>query len=766
MLFAVLSSFIVALLLFTIGPKFFSKIKMLPTILPLGLFAYFLSFIPKINEGNSISFVYEWVPSLNVNLDFYVDGLGLLFGLVITGIGSLVYFYSSYYLKNNAKILRFYCYLSIFMGAMVGLVLSNNLISLFIFWELTSISSFFLIGFNNEEKASRKSALTALAITGFGGMALLTFAIIGGAATGTYSIQEMLNSPEVFSSGFTSYLLLIFIFLAAFTKSAQFPFHFWLPGAMKAPTPVSTYLHSATMVKAGVYLLLRFTPHFTANDYWHSFLIIFGGITMLYAAFHTLFRTDLKAILAYSTIGALGILVFLIGLGTNYAITAALIFIVVHALYKAALFLITGIIDHQTKTRDVTKLRGLFKLMIPVGIAGIIAAISSAGIPPTIGFIGKDLIYESTLHYSSYSTLLTVVAVATNVLMVFAGFIVGLKPFIGKTPESFQNVKMPSIILWFPPLLLSICSLLFGIFPSIISESLISNTLSGLHITDLPKVKLWHGFNFILLLSLITLALGSLIYIFWKQKHTKENWIAKFEFLSPKSILEKFSSLFESFGYYYTRFFQNGYLRNYVLVLVLVFTCTLAYHVLLTPASYIHPSELLEVSWSDIAIFSMMLLAIFFSVFSKSRLAAVAGLGIVGYCMCFIFVFYSAPDLAMTQFTIDTLTVILFVLVLYRLPKYLNMSNIRNRIRDGVLALGLGFLISFLILEILNEKPIKNVSEFYTDNAYVMAKGKNIVNVILVDFRGFDTFIEVIVLSIAAIGVFGLLKLYLKRNEK
>lgn len=766
MLIAVLSSFIIGLSLFIVGPKNFEKAKWLPSLLPLGLFIYFSSFIPSISSGETHAFSYNWVPSLGVNLNFLLDGLALLFALVITGIGALVFFYSSNYLKTHPRLLRFYCYLSIFMGAMIGLVLSSNIISLFIFWELTSISSFFLIGFNNEEKASRKSALTALAVTGLGGMALLAFAIISGVSTGTFEIQEMLNNPELFTSGNTSMLLLSFIFVAAFTKSAQFPFHFWLPGAMRAPTPVSTYLHSATMVKAGVYLLLRFSPHFAANIIWHEVLIVIGSITMIYAAIHTLFRTDLKGILAYSTIAALGILVFLIGIGTNYALTAALVFIIVHALYKAALFLITGILDHQTGTRDITKLRGLFKFMIPVGIAGIISAISSAGVPPCIGFIGKDLIYESTLHADSSQTLLTSIAVVTNILMVFAGFLVGIKPFIGKSNPNLDTVKMPSAVLWIPPLLLATFSLIFGLFPGLFADNIITPALTNLSVIDLPKVKLWHGFNFILALSLLTLLFGTLVYLFWKQKHEKERWIAKFEFISPKSILGKFVVLSERASYHYTRFFQNGYLRNYVLVLVIVFAATLGYHVIFTPTSYIHPSELLDVNVSDISIVGIMLFAIIFSVFSRSRLAAIAGLGIVGYCMCFIFVYYSAPDLAMTQFTIDTLTVILFVLVLYRLPKYLNMSNTRNRIRDGALALSLGFMISFLIIEILQETPLKTVSEYYTDNAYILAKGKNIVNVILVDFRGFDTFIEIIVLAIAAIGVFGLLKLHLKRNEK
>src|SRR5690606_21078161 len=316
---------------------------------------------------------------------------------MITGIGFLVFLYTSNYLKGHKYLDRFYGYLSMFMAAMLGLVLSDNMISLFIFWELTSISSFFLIGFNNHNPDSRKSAITALAITGLGGLSLLAGSLVLGAVGGTYSITQLLNSTGEIAASPYYIIIILFFFGAAFTKSAQFPFHFWLPGAMKAPTPVSTYLHSATMVKAGVYLLMRFTPVLGSTEMWNSTLIIVGAVTMVYAAIHTLFRRDLKGILAYSTIAALGILVFLIGQGTEGALLAATLFIVVHALYKATLFLVTGIIDHQTHSRDVTVLKGLRKVMLPVAIAGFLAAISSAGIPPTLGFLGKELTYESTL---------------------------------------------------------------------------------------------------------------------------------------------------------------------------------------------------------------------------------------------------------------------------------------------------------------------------------------------------------------------------------
>ncbi|MGA9327184.1 MAG: proton-conducting transporter membrane subunit, partial [Salegentibacter sp.] len=320
MLTAVLLGFLFALFLVFAGKLFKGRFAVLSALIPLSLFVYFCSFIPEISEGKVISETYRWIPSFGANLSFTLDGLSLLFSLMITGIGFLVFVYTSSYLKGHHYLDRFYGYLSVFMAAMLGLVLSDNLISLFVFWELTSISSFFLIGFNNTSEASRKSALTALGITGFGGMFLLAAAVLIGNMTGTYSIAEMLSMKDAIAGNEYYWLAVVLLFGAAFTKSAQFPFHFWLPGAMKAPTPVSTYLHSATMVKAGIYLLMRFTPVFGGHDIWNNTLIAVGAFTMLYSAIHTIFRTDLKGILAYSTISALGVLVYLIGLGSPGAL--------------------------------------------------------------------------------------------------------------------------------------------------------------------------------------------------------------------------------------------------------------------------------------------------------------------------------------------------------------------------------------------------------------------------------------------------------------
>lgn len=768
MLLAILSGFILALCLPLIGKYVKGKLAVLLSALPIALFGYFVSFMPEVAEGQELRFFYEWVPSLGIHLSFTLDGLALLFALLITGIGSLVFLYTSAYLKGHIYLDRFYGYLSMFMGSMLGLVLSDNIISLFIFWELTSISSFFLIGFNNESEASRRSSLQALSITGLGGFFLLAGMILLGYVGGSYTISELLTSSETIKEHALYGWILFFIFIGAFTKSAQFPFHFWLPGAMKAPTPVSTYLHSATMVKAGIYLLARFTPVLGSHEWWNTTLVIVGGITMLYSVIHALFRIDLKEILAYSTISALGVLVFLIGIGTEESLLAATVFIIVHALYKATLFLVTGIIDHETNTRNITRLSGLNKVMLPVGIAGMLAAIVSAGIPPTFGFIGKDLIYEATLHAGNWAYVLTGAAVLTNILLLFAGFLAGIRPFIGKLPEEFQQgVHMPPALMWVPPLLLASLGLLFGIFPGLIEGSLLKPVVTSL-INDIPDfhLKLWHGLNLVLLLSTITIGSGIALYFFVKPSEKLLGRATRFEAASPQSLALGFANGVRNLSAGYTSVLQNGYLRYYLITILTFLSVLLGYKLFQGVEIYLNLDTLTQVTIYEAVTMFIMAAGILVAVFSNSRLVAVASMGVVGYAICLVFLFYSAPDLAMTQFSIDTLTVILFVLVLYNLPKYLKLSETGDRVRDGVLALIFGSLIGLLALEVLNEPLNSETSEFYAKNAYTLAHGKNVVNVILVDFRGFDTMVEITVLTIAALGVFSLLKLRLKSTEK
>ena len=764
MLFAVLLGFLHALILIPAGKLLKGKAAVLNALVPIGLFAWFCSHIPALVKGEVIRAHHPWIPSFGVSMDFTLDGLSLIFVLLITGIGSMVFLYTSAYLKGHGHLDRFYGYLTMFMASMLGLVLADNLITILVFWELTSITSFFLIGFKNYDEGSRKAALTSMGITGFGGVLFLAGAILIGWVGGSTSLGALLSSGTVFSESPYYALILFFIFGAAFTKSAQFPFHFWLPGAMKAPTPVSTYLHSATMVKAGIYLLLRLSPILGDTPLWQNTLLIFGGVTMFFGAFHTLFRTDLKGILAYSTISALGILVFLIGIGTEAAILAALFFILVHAIYKATLFLVAGGIDLATGTRDVTALSGLRRWLLPLTIAGFLGALVSAGIPPTIGFLGKDLIYEATLNAPLAQTLLTILAISTNILLLYAGFVTGLKPFFGKPMKGEKEIVKSPLLIWLPAVIVGLSGIVFGIFPGLGEALAIPavNAIAGPGFA--AHISLWHGFTLILLLSGITIGTGFCVYFLLHPTKQKELAIARIDFIAPKRLTELFVHGFHMISGLWTRLFNSGYLRYYFIVVLVFIISVLGYKLFEKPVIYMDLSQLKEVSMFEMGTILIMILSIFISVFSASRLTAIASMGVLGYAICIIFVFYGAPDLAMTQFAIDTLTVILFVLVLYRLPKYLNLSDTRSRIRDGILSLAFGGLITLICLAVLAEPVTRDVREYYAANAYKLAHGKNVVNVILVDFRGMDTMVEITVLAISAIGVYSLIKLQMKKT--
>lgn len=768
MLLVVLSGFILALLVLPFGRFLKDRRSYLLSLLPLSLFVYFLSFIPAVRHAPQFE-SYDWIPSLNIGFSFYLDGLSLIFSLLITGIGALVFLYSSSYLKNSPDLDRFWAYLSFFMGSMLGLVLSDNVITLFVFWELTSISSFFLIGYQNDNPKSRKAAMTALSITGLGGLFLFTGFMLVGSITETYSIREWIElSPSLTSH--SSYIwILILVLLGAFTKSAQFPFHFWLPAAMKAPTPVSTYLHSATMVKAGVYLIARLTPALGGTMEWNNTLLIVGGVTMVYAAIHSLFRSDLKSILAYTTITALGIIVFLLGLGHEDAWVAAVTFILIHALYKATLFLMTGAIDLSTGTREINQLRGLRTYMWPIAIAGILAALSHGGFPPTFGFIGKDLIYEATMHTRFLPEVLTGLAILTNICLVFAGLLVGLRPFLGSKPSSLEIKRRPDFRIWFPTLLLGGLSLLFGIFPQFIDHSIINGavaSVSGASLEPLVHLKLWHGFNLILALSGLTLLLGIGLYLLYTPKPESQTRNTLWDGIAPESIYRLGVDFSKQAAILYTRFLQNGYLRYYLLTILIFVIGLFGTEFFSTVGIHLDWESYSAISFYEGAIAVIMFFSILAVVFATSRLVAIISLGVVGYSLSLLFMDFGAPDLAMTQFAIDTLTVVLFVLVLYRLPKYLKYSNTGARIRDGFVALSFGGLITLLALAIIQEPINTEISQYYADNAYVLAKGKNIVNVILVDFRGIDTFGEITVITIAAIGVYGLLHLTIRPGTR
>lgn len=769
MLLTVLSGLLFSCLIVPFGKVLKTKWSFILPFIPLLLFVFFIAQIPLISSGYSLYQHIPWVTSLGINFDFKLDGLSMLFALLITGIGTAIFFYARSYLKGHPYFDRFFGYLLLFMSAMLGVVLSNNILLLFVFWELTSISSFFLIGFNNDNPDSRKSALTAFGITGLGGFFLLFALIMLAQISGTMEISKMIESKDIILAHPLYPLIIAFVFIGAFTKSAQFPFHFWLPGAMKAPTPVSAYLHSATMVKAGIYLLARFTPALGGTELWNYTLMIVGGVTMLYAAIHALFRVDLKGILAYSTISALGILVFLLGIGTREAIIAASVFILVHALYKATLFLVTGIIDHETGTRDITVLGGLRKILFPVALASGLAALSSAGLPLTFGFIGKDLIYEATLipPLPELKWVLTGLAIATNIGLVAAGFMAGFKPFFGKLPQQFEQLHLPPKSMWIPPLILAVLGLVFGCLPGVAGH-LFTDQASGA-IFGQPTgshLKLWHGFNLVLLLSVLTLFAGSLLYIFNKPAASKLHFIERFNNISPERVVNGIANGFLKLSAWFTNIWHNGYLRSYHLKIILFAEGLLAYKLWQSGPISLDWSTLTRPDLYEVVIVLILIGALGIIVSTSSRLTSVVALSVIGYCTCLIFVFYSAPDLAMTQFTIDTLSTVLFVLVLYRLPSFINFASKRVLYRDAAVALGFGVILSAIALKVWSEPISKDISDFYGENAYILAKGKNLVNVILVDFRGIDTMFETVVLSIAALGVYSLIRLRLKTTEK
>jgi multicomponent Na+:H+ antiporter subunit A len=545
--------------------------------------------------------------------------------------------------------------------------------------------------------------------------------------------------------------------LGAFTKSAQFPFHFWLPGAMAAPTPVSAYLHSATMVKAGVYLLARLSPMLAGTDLWFYIVTTIGTITMLVGVW-ALFKTDLKQILAYSTISALGTLVMLLGLGTEDGIKAAMVFLIVHALYKGALFLVAGAVDHETGTRDITRLRGLGKVMpIIAGAAGL-AALSMAGVPPWLGFIGKELIYEANLHAPMLANLLTGSAVAANMIMVAVAGIVGYHVFFGPVTETARRGHEAPLLMWTAPLLLAGLGLLTGLVPGLIAKPLITPAVQAVLAEPIEtKLALWHGVNPALILSGVTLLGGWLIYMGRNWLRNGADRLMIFEKIGPKELYEQGLRGLDNLAAWQTRILQAGYLRYYVIIIVLT-TIALVGSTLIVKYGLFINTDLSDVRPYELALAVVMLLAAWVAVTSSSRLAVVSALSVVGYGLTLNYILFGAPDLAMTQISIDTLTLILLVLILYRLPRFLSYTPKKDRRRDMVISLAAGALMTLLVLTVVNVPTDSKLTPYFAANSYDLAKGRNVVNVILVDFRGFDTLGEITVLTVAAAGVFALLR--------
>lgn len=742
-------------------------------LVPAGVAACLVGLWSRIMDQQHPAVSIPWVPELGIALSLRLDGLSLLFGLLITGIGTLILMYAGAYLKGDARLGQLWMFLLLFMAAMLGLVLSENLLALFIFWELTSITSWLLIGFNSENEESRASALQALLITGGGGLVLLPGLLLLGHVGQSFEISALVENAQQIQQHSLYVPLLLLILVGAFTKSAQFPFHFWLPDAMAAPTPISAYLHSATMVKAGVYLLARLHPVLGGTAEWFWWIAPVGTITMLLGALLAIRATDLKQILAYATISVLGSLMMLLGIGTPETVKAALIVLIAHALYKGGLFMVAGCVDHAVHQRDVNKLSGLRSAMPATFITAVVAGLSMSAILPTLGFIAKEVWYEALGHaagvtpaaLSSEGTSGTLrvfwflgASVVANMGLVAAVGLVCIKPFLGSRNTLTEHAHEGSPILWGPPAVLSLAAVILGLMPAPVSDllSVASSAVAGQTIS--VKLALWHGVNAALVLSLLTLAGGIVLY--WQRRQLDRLWVRLEKPLSsgPASIYPRAMSLLNLTARRQTAMLQNGYLRFYLLMMVAVtvFSVWLSLRGELLPRL---EAVSLDLRMHELLLAVLILAASIVAVRAHTWLLAVGALGIVGYSAAGIYVLFGAPDLAMTQFVIETLSVILFVLAFSRLPDFRSLSSPSTRRRDAVVAIATGATITVLLLFAMTVRSDRPVSQFYVENSVTQAHGRNIVNVILVDFRALDTLGEITVLAIAAIGVYSLLTL-------
>jgi len=486
-----------------------SLIGRLSSVIPLGLFVTLIVLLPRVAAGTVLRIHIDWISSLGINLSLVIDGLSLLFGLTISCVGFFVSVYAADYLPESANRGRFFTYLHGFLLAMLGLVMADNILSLFVFWELTTIISYLLIGFECESDSARRNARQALLVTGSGGLALLIgFLLLGGVAD-TYDLSQLTGLTATIKTSPVYLAVLLMVFIGAFTKSAQFPFHFWLPNAMSAPTPISAFLHSATMVKAGIYLLARLHPILGGTAAWMGTLVIVGGVTALIGAILAIQASDLKRILAFTTIMALGILTMFLGGKTTPALTAAMTFLMVHFLYKSSLFLAVGIIDHQTGTRNIDRIGGLWQSMPMTALASVAAAFSMAGFPLFFGFIGKEIMYKGALTEELFPAFATTVTLLANALMTAVAGLLAIKPFMGARPPTPIEPREAPPAMWLGPAFMGGLGLVFGIVPDWVGQWLIEPAVRSFHPSmENIELKLFYGFNEPLLLSVATLSLG------------------------------------------------------------------------------------------------------------------------------------------------------------------------------------------------------------------------------------------------------------------
>ena len=741
----------------------------LAVALPAALFVWFCTMIPAVSGGEVLVWEMAWLPQQGIDLDFVVDGLSLLFALLITGIGALIFLFAGEYMQGYRQRGRFTLFLVSFMLAMLGLVLADNLVALFVFWELTTITSFLLIGYSHESAAARRSALQGLLVTGAGALAMLAGFVVLGQAAGTFSLREMPAGGLADHPHYTA--IVVLVLLGAFTKSAQFPFHFWLPNAMAAPTPVSAYLHSATMVKAGVFLLARLTPLLGGTALWMETLTAVGAVTAVYSAFVSLGRSDLKQVLAYTTVMALGVCVMFLGLPVaaqgepSRGVLAALAFLVAHALYKAALFMVAGTIEKSTGTRDLTELGGLRTAMPVTFAAAVAASVSMAGVPPSVGFIGKELLYTVGLApgasaWLPWATFFAAAPVAT-VAMVLA-----IRPFLGPRPDYRKPGREGHWALWCGPVVLGAVGLYWGLSPGLPFTGLLVPAATAVTGQPLPVDPApWHSTGEALALTVVTLAAAALA--FWKRAAVARA-VAGCGRLVPLSGDRAYDAAMDGIAAvaaWQTRRLQSGVQRHYLLTVFATLGLGLA--ATLWIKNVVPRPPLPEATFLDWSLAALVAAATVVIIRSRSRLLAITALGVVGVATALIFLSFGAPDVAMTQFVVETLVTVIVAIVLLKLPDFRNeiWPSRPARLRNGIVAVTVGVGVTLALLAVTGSPPQPELREYFERTAVPGGHGRNIVNVILVDFRALDTLGEITVLAIAGAAVFALLLPGSRRRE-
>ena len=702
-----------------------------------------------------------WIPSLGVELNVYVDGLSAQFLLLITGIGTMVFVYGSGYLTGDPRQRRVFVLLTLFMLAMIGAVVSDHLMVLFIFWELTSVLSFLLVGFDHEQMASRKSAQQALLVTGSGGLCMLAGIILLGQIVGSYSIQALIGHAQQFLADPRLNLALGLVFLGAFTKSAQFPCHFWLPNAMAAPTPVSAYLHSATMVKLGIYLLARLDPAFGELLFWQYTLVGVGTVTAVFAAFQTVYERDLKRILAWSTVATLGTLVMLVGLpGQGAALAVAALFFA-HALYKAPLFFVAGNLDHGAGTRQIDHLTGLRRYMPWTAAAALLAALSMAGLPLTLGFVAKDAItfaktQAESLHLVSYATMFV------NGISVAVAAIAAIRVFWGRdtVPRKAHPHEVHTSML-LPPLSLVALGLLFGFAPTLIDPLLGAAARAMAPGFDPDTVASSYDLLPVLEATLGALLFGGLVYLNWDHLHTLLDRIRHLERFGPEAAYRRALELLPHLATRLTRRLQHGLLPGYLATLIgTAALLTLALLILARPAWNWPAVQPLSISVLGAAL--LITAGACAALVVRDHLVLLLVSGLVGYGSAVLFLFTGAPDLALTQFAVETVFVVVAAAVLLRLRRLAPVAGAappEARLRPLALGVALTFAatLTALVLLVAGMPFDSGLSDFFNTQSLPNAHGRNVVNVIIVDFRAFDTLGEIAVLAFALLAALPLL---------